>query len=97
MALLGHLAPWVPTASHAEAPEFARDVLDALRQPLEGGEVIVARSGVTTRFPARFTLILASNPCPCARVAGPAPGLQLQSGYAPQVPGPDLGSAARPG
>ena len=37
-----------------EAPEFARDVLDALRQPLEAGVVVVARSGVTTRFPARF-------------------------------------------
>ncbi len=57
-----------------EAPEFARDVLDALRQPLEAGEVVVARSGVTARFPARFTLVLASNPCPCARVAGPAEG-----------------------
>jgi magnesium chelatase family protein len=57
-----------------EAPEFARDVLDALRQPLEAGEVVVARSGVTTRFPARFTLVLASNPCPCARVTGPAQG-----------------------
>jgi magnesium chelatase family protein len=57
-----------------EAPEFARDVLDALRQPLEAGEVVVARSGVSTRFPARFTLVLASNPCPCARVAGPAEG-----------------------
>lgn len=57
-----------------EAPEFARDVLDALRQPLEAGEVVVARSGLTTRFPARFTLVLASNPCPCARVAGPAEG-----------------------
>jgi magnesium chelatase family protein len=57
-----------------EAPEFARDVLDALRQPLEAGEVIVARSGITTRFPARFTLVLAANPCPCAKVAGPAAG-----------------------
>ena len=57
-----------------EAPEFARDVLDALRQPLEAGEVVVARSGVTTTFPARFTLILAANPCPCARAAGPAEG-----------------------
>jgi magnesium chelatase family protein len=57
-----------------EAPEFARDVLDALRQPLEAGEVVVARSGVTTTFPARFTLILAANPCPCARTAGPAEG-----------------------
>jgi magnesium chelatase family protein len=50
-----------------EAPEFARDVLDALRQPLESGEVIVARSGLTARFPARFTLVLAANPCPCAK------------------------------
>jgi len=57
-----------------EAPEFARDVLDALRQPLEAGEVVVARSGITTRFPARFTLVLAANPCPCAKVAGPAAG-----------------------
>ncbi len=50
-----------------EAPEFGRDVLDALRQPLESGEVVVARSGLTARFPARFTLVLAANPCPCAR------------------------------
>jgi magnesium chelatase family protein len=57
-----------------EAPEFARDVLDALRQPLEAGEVVVARSGVSTRFPARFTLVLAANPCPCARAAGSAEG-----------------------
>jgi len=57
-----------------EAPEFARDVLDALRQPLEAGEVVVARSGITARFPARFTLVLAANPCPCAKVAGPAEG-----------------------
>jgi len=57
-----------------EAPEFARDVLDALRQPLEAGEVVIARSGVTARFPARFTLILAANPCPCARAAGPTQG-----------------------
>jgi magnesium chelatase family protein len=57
-----------------EAPEFARDVLDALRQPLEAGEIVIARSGLTARFPARFTLVLAANPCPCAKVAGPAEG-----------------------
>ena len=50
-----------------EAPEFSRDTLDALRQPLESGEVVVARSGVTAKFPARFTLVMAANPCPCAR------------------------------
>jgi magnesium chelatase family protein len=57
-----------------EAPEFDKDVLDALRQPLEAGEVVVARLGVITRFPAKFTLVLAANPCPCAKAAGPAEG-----------------------
>jgi magnesium chelatase family protein len=52
-----------------EAPEFARDVLDALRQPLESGEVTISRSGLTAVFPARFMLILAANPCPCARAS----------------------------
>src|SRR5215472_1335763 len=52
-----------------EAPEFARDVLDALRQPLESKEVVIARPGLTARFPARFTLVLAANPCPCAKTA----------------------------
>jgi magnesium chelatase family protein len=55
-----------------EAPEFGRDVLDALRQPLESGQVVIARSGLTACFPARFTLVLAANPCPCAKGAGPA-------------------------
>jgi magnesium chelatase family protein len=54
-----------------EAPEFSRDVLDALRQPLESGEVAIARATAKARFPARFTLVLAANPCPCARAAAP--------------------------
>jgi magnesium chelatase family protein len=54
-----------------EAPEFGRDVLDALRQPLEAGEVVIARSAMCARFPARFTLVLAANPCPCAKAASP--------------------------
>lgn len=49
-----------------EAPEFASSVLEALRQPLESGEVVVSRQRETVRFPARFTLVLAANPCPCA-------------------------------
>ncbi len=57
-----------------EAPEFDRDVLDALRQPLESGEVVVARSAMTARFPARFTLVLAANPCPCARTTAAGAG-----------------------
>lgn len=49
-----------------EAPEYQAGVLDGLRQPLEEGEVSVDRSGVSVRFPARFTLVMAANPCPCA-------------------------------
>jgi magnesium chelatase family protein len=51
-----------------EAPEFARPVLDALRQPLENGHVTIARSGAVVTYPCRFLLVLAANPCPC--VAG---------------------------
>jgi magnesium chelatase family protein len=48
-----------------EAPEFHRDVLEALRQPLESGEVAIGRAERASRFPARFLLVLAANPCPC--------------------------------
>ena len=48
-----------------EAPEFHRDVLEALRQPLESGEVAIGRAERSSRFPARFLLVLAANPCPC--------------------------------
>ncbi|MBW8486028.1 YifB family Mg chelatase-like AAA ATPase [Actinomadura parmotrematis] len=49
-----------------EAPEFMSGTLDALRQPLEEGEVRISRAEGTACFPARFTLVLAANPCPCA-------------------------------
>ncbi|GGL90454.1 YifB family Mg chelatase-like AAA ATPase [Nakamurella endophytica] len=49
-----------------EAPEFRPTVLDALRQPMESGLVLVARASGAVRFPARFQLVLAANPCPCA-------------------------------
>lgn len=48
-----------------EAPEFASNVLEALRQPLESGHVVVSRAAMTAAFPARFQLVLAANPCPC--------------------------------
>ncbi|MFI9625759.1 YifB family Mg chelatase-like AAA ATPase [Streptomyces sp. NPDC052042] len=50
-----------------EAPEFSVRALDALRQPLESGQVVVARSAGVVRLPARFLLVLAANPCPCGR------------------------------
>ena len=48
-----------------ELPEFHRDALESLRQPLENGVVHVSRAKRTVQFPARFTLIAAMNPCPC--------------------------------
>ncbi|MBW8700541.1 Competence protein ComM [Streptomyces sp. MBT84] len=50
-----------------EAPEFTGQALDALRQPLESGHVVIARSAGFVRFPARFLMVLAANPCPCGR------------------------------
>ena len=48
-----------------ELPEFKKHVLEVLRQPIEDGEVTIARANMTLTFPARFTLITAMNPCPC--------------------------------
>lgn len=55
-----------------EAPEFNRDVMEALRQPLESGRVTIARAARTAEYPARFQLVLAANPCPCGRDGGSA-------------------------
>jgi magnesium chelatase family protein len=56
-----------------ELPEFSRDVLEALREPLEEGRVAIARAGRTETFPARFQLVAAMNLCPCGG-AGAEPG-----------------------
>src|SRR5690606_32804953 len=50
-----------------ETPEFTSHALDALRQPLEAGHVVIARSAGVVRFPAKFLMVLAANPCPCGR------------------------------
>ncbi|HET8684648.1 MAG TPA: YifB family Mg chelatase-like AAA ATPase [Micromonosporaceae bacterium] len=53
-----------------EAPEFSARVLEALRQPLEDGYVCLARAGGMTHYPAQVQLVLAANPCPCAKPGG---------------------------
>ncbi|MBF0179424.1 MAG: YifB family Mg chelatase-like AAA ATPase [Magnetococcales bacterium] len=54
-----------------EIPEFGRHALEALREPLEAGEVGIARAARSTRFPARFQLVSACNPCPCGHLGNP--------------------------
>jgi magnesium chelatase family protein len=54
-----------------EAPEFQQPALEVLRQALETGEVVISRSAGVARFPARFQLLLAANPCPCGNGLNP--------------------------
>jgi magnesium chelatase family protein len=54
-----------------ELPEFRRDTLEALRQPLEEGNVSVVRARARLVFPARFSLLAAMNPCPCGHLGDP--------------------------
>lgn len=54
-----------------EMLEFPRHTLDSMRQPLEDGHVIIARAAGSVRYPARFTLVGAMNPCPCGRASDP--------------------------
>ena len=54
-----------------ELPEFERRVLEVLREPLESGEIVIARARDKVRFPARFQLVAAMNPCPCGYLGDP--------------------------
>ena len=77
-----------------ELPEFQRPVLDSLRQPLETGEVTVARANAHVTFPARVQLIAAMNPCRCGHLGDPALGCsrapRCAADYQSRVSGPLL-------
>jgi magnesium chelatase family protein len=74
-----------------EAPEFAPRALEALRQPLEGGRVVLHRSGGAITYPARFLLVLAANPCPCAaRATDCVCPAQVRRRYQQRLSGPLL-------
>ncbi len=55
-----------------ELPEFPRAVLETLRQPIETGDVVVARANAHVRYPSRFLLVAAANPCKCGYMTDPA-------------------------
>jgi magnesium chelatase family protein len=77
-----------------ECPEFSPRVLQTLRQPLERGEVVIHRANGTARYPARFHLVMAANPCPCGLSYGRGDACTCTSGarrrYLDRVSGPLL-------
>jgi magnesium chelatase family protein len=64
-----------------ELPEFARNALEALREPLESGVVVVSRAKQTCDFPARFQLVAAMNPCPCGYAGDPGGRCRCTPGH----------------
>jgi len=79
-----------------EFPEFAPQVLDSLRQPLEGGEAMIARANHRITYPARFQLVAAMNPCRCGRAYDPSfnckrgPNVRCAAEYQTRLSGPLL-------
>ncbi|MDP3740163.1 MAG: ATP-binding protein [Hyphomonadaceae bacterium] len=74
-------------------PEFHAQVLDSLRQPMEGGEAVISRANRHVRYPSRFQLVAAANPCKCG--GGPGAfacrkGPQCQANYFSRISGPFL-------
>jgi len=79
-----------------EMPEFSAQVLDSLRQPLETGEVAIARVNHRITYPARFMLVAAMNPCRCGRASDPGfackrgPNVRCAADYQGRLSGPLL-------
>ncbi|MGB3503487.1 MAG: YifB family Mg chelatase-like AAA ATPase [Mesorhizobium sp.] len=77
-----------------ELPEFQPQVLDALRQPLESGECVIARANSRVSYPSRFQLVAAMNPCRCGMAGTPGHrclrGPRCQSDYLARLSGPLL-------
>src|SRR3954470_20112298 len=79
-----------------ELPEFAPQVLDSLRQPIEIGEVAIARANHRITYPARFMLVAAMNPCRCGRASDPGfackrgPNVRCAADYQGRLSGPLL-------
>lgn len=77
-----------------ELPEFAPNVLDSLRQPLESGETVIARANARVSYPSRFQLIAAMNPCKCGMAGTPGHickrGAACAADYQARVSGPFL-------
>jgi magnesium chelatase family protein len=77
-----------------ELPEFAPQVLDSLRQPLESGETIIARANARVTYPARFQLVAAMNPCKCGFAGMPGHickrGMRCAADYQGRISGPFL-------
>lgn len=75
-----------------EFPEFSPQVLDALRQPLESGECIIARANHRVSYPARFQLVAAMNPCRCGMAGEPGQtcprGIRCAADYQARISGP---------
>jgi len=75
-----------------ELPEFPRNVLEVMRQPLEDGQVSIARAAMSLTFPARFMLIAAMNPCPCGYFNDPSReckcSVEMIQRYVSKISGP---------